>query len=373
MSEWKDCKFGDVIQLGNGKERPKTVGNISIYGGNGILGYCNKSNYKDGTIIIGRVGAYCGSIYYEDNPIWVSDNALAAKPKNGFSIEFLYYYLINLKLNNFAEGSSHPLVTQTLLNSIDIKITHNEPEQRAIANILCSLDDKIKLLHRQNATLEAMAETLFRQWLVEEAKEEWEEVRLGDLIEIKGGFSYKGELIGSGDSLLLGMGCVSFDERFLIKGARQYSGDCHEKHLVKPGDLVIATRQQSDNLPILGFPALIPKDFEGKKVIVGANLYKVKNNSELNNYFLYKLLRGIEYRNHILASSKGSTVRMITKDAIESFKFYMPTKKLINQYQSIVTPLNLKLIAISNQIRTLTALRDTLLPKLMSGELRVEM
>ena len=161
---------GNIINFGNGKARPKTEWNIPIYGGNGILGFCDQSNCKDETIIIGRVGAYCGSVFYENKPIWISDNALSAKPKNSNNAKFLYYFLKTLGLNQLAEGSSHPLVTHTLLNSIDIEIPENESEQRAIASVLSSLDDKIDLLHRQNKTLEAIAEILFRQWFVEEAR-----------------------------------------------------------------------------------------------------------------------------------------------------------------------------------------------------------
>src|SRR5690606_2939889 len=172
MSQWKWVKLGDIIRFGNGKERPRTHGSFPVFGGNGILGYCDRSNYENETIIIGRVGAYCGSVYYEQRPIWVSDNALAAKSKGDAYPKFLYYLLKYLNLNDYAEGSGHPLVTQSLLNSIQTRIPQNIEEQKSIASILSSLDDKIDLLHRQNATLEAMAETLFRQWFVEEAKED---------------------------------------------------------------------------------------------------------------------------------------------------------------------------------------------------------
>jgi len=121
----KRCFLGDVIKFGNGEARPNSDGNYPIYGGNGILGYTSETNYNGETIIIGRVGAYCGSVYYENKPIWISDNALAAKSKNFNDTKYLYYFLLNLQLNLFAEGSSHPLVTQTLLHSIDIEISDN--------------------------------------------------------------------------------------------------------------------------------------------------------------------------------------------------------------------------------------------------------
>ena len=153
---------------------------------------------------------------------------------------------------------------------------------------------------------------------------EWKETKLGDLIKIKSGFSYKGEFIGKGDSFLLGMGCVSFNKRFLNSGARKYSGTFSDSFTAKPGDIVLATRQQSDNLPILGLPAILPIEFKDKKVVVGTNLYRVENHSEISNDFLFWLLKSPEYQRHILASAKGTTVKMITKDAVESFRFNCP-------------------------------------------------
>lgn len=184
MGEWKEYKLGDIISLGNGKVRPKDIGDIPVYGGNGILGYCNSSNYDGEIIVIGRVGAYCGSVYYENRPIWISDNALAAKSKKEYSTKFIYYLLKKLRLNDYAEGSSHPLITQNLLNAIDVLFIDDIEEQKSIASILSSLDDKIDLLYQENKTLEAMAETLFRKWFIEEVRHE---VSLGDVVETTSG------------------------------------------------------------------------------------------------------------------------------------------------------------------------------------------
>ena len=121
---WERGRLGDIASFFNGKSRPNEIknGSIPIYGGNGILGSTDRSNYSGMSIIIGRVGAYCGSLYLENKEIWVSDNALLSRPKNSNYIYFLFYLLKSLDLNSMAEGSSHPLLTQTLLNSIDIII-----------------------------------------------------------------------------------------------------------------------------------------------------------------------------------------------------------------------------------------------------------
>ena len=91
--------------------------------------------------------------------------------------------------------------------------------------------------------------------------EQWKEYKLSDILSIVSGFAYKGEYLGKGESLLLGMGCVSYSELFLEKGMRPYAGEFPERYSVEAGDIVLATRQQSDNLPILGMPAIVPQKF----------------------------------------------------------------------------------------------------------------
>jgi len=188
----------------------------------------------------------------------------------------------------------------------------------------------------------------------------WSKIKLGDVITIKGGFSYKGSYIGSGSSLLLGMGCVSNNQRFLKTGARLYSGECSSTHLASPGEIVIATRQQSDNMPILGFPAIIPKDFSGKTIIVGTNLYKVVNTSNVKNNFLYWLLKSPSYQAHILACSKGTTVRMITKDAIESFEFFCPPSSEQDAICELLDALDSKIELLRRNSRTLETMAESL-------------
>ena len=157
--------------------------------------------------------------------------------------------------------------------------------------------------------------------------EEWKEYRLGDIISISSGLAYKGEHLGKGDSFLLGMGCVSYTEQFLEKGMRKYDGAYDERYSLKAGDIVLATRQQSDNLPILGMPAIIPQKFHNQKMVFGTNLYKVNLNSpDFSNSFLYWLLKTPNYIHHIKSCQTGTTVRMITKANIEDYTFFCPEK-----------------------------------------------
>jgi len=366
MSEWKECKLEEVINLGNGKVRPKTEGLIPVYGGNGILGYCDQFNYKDETIVIGRVGAYCGSVCYENKPIWVSDNALAAKPKENNNPKFLFYFLQNLGLNQFAEGSSHPLVTQTLLNSIDIEIPKKELEQKAIASVLSSLDDKIDLLHRQNKTLEAMAETLFRQWFVEEA--EWNS-NLSEYIKVQGGYAFKSKdfretgFAGIIKITNISMGFVDIVNTQFVDEAIVQNLD-ESKFKIHSGDFLIAmTGAEIGKIGIV--------EQTKKSVWVNQRVGKLIAKVSYGDIIGYLALKSIDGQDHIINTCSGSAQENISSTGIEEMRFASYKKEISDNFGKEVKPLFDKIVFNLSQIRTLEKLRDTLLPKLMSGEVRV--
>ena len=143
MTEYVTVTLSDVLFFANGKKRPESIGCIPIYGGNGVLSFCGASNVQN-CIVIGRVGAYCGSVFYEKSKCWVSDNAIAAQNKENNDIQFCYYLLKSLNLNKRHIGTSQPLLTQEILNKIKVKIP-NLTTQQKIAEVLSSLDDKIEL------------------------------------------------------------------------------------------------------------------------------------------------------------------------------------------------------------------------------------
>src|SRR5690554_1813346 len=166
--KWAETRVGDLLSFANGRSSPERADGLPypVYGSNGIIGYASEANSDPGTIIIGRVGSYCGSLYQSPQKCWVTDNAIRAAAKNGNDPRFLYYLLGTLALNSRRAGSGQPLLNQDILSSIPTSAP--EPtEQRAIAHILGTLDDKIELNRRRNQTLEAMARTLFKDWFVD--------------------------------------------------------------------------------------------------------------------------------------------------------------------------------------------------------------
>lgn len=242
-------------------------------------------------------------------------------------------------------------------------------KQRKIVKEYNTIVNRIKLNEAINQKLEETCQGVFNSCFQPSGEREMDLVRLGDLIEIKGGFSYHSSGLGKGNAYLLGMGCISFSSRFLENGMRQYSNVYPEKHLVKPGDIVIATRQQSENMPILGYPAMIPPDLKDNELIAAANLYRVEYKSDLSNVILYQLLRSSDYLEHIRLNTKGTTVGMITKDAVEDFYFRMPSTELITKLHKDLSSIVNLIFVKREEIKKLIEMRDLLLSKMTKTEI----
>ena len=140
------------LEFKNGKKKPSTKGQIPIYGGNGILDYTDQSNYDNENLIVGRVGAYCGCVYSHYGRCWVSDNAIVGKVLDGNDFYYCYYLLKRLNLNARHVGSGQPLMTQEILNSIEVNLPDYDT-QKKIGKILKNIDDKIELNNEINNNL----------------------------------------------------------------------------------------------------------------------------------------------------------------------------------------------------------------------------
>ena len=149
----------EIIDFKNGKKKPSSEGSVPIYGGNGILGYTDQNNQDEESLIIGRVGAYCGCVYSHYGKCWISDNAIVGKVKEGNDFYYCYYLLKRLNLNSRHVGSGQPLMTQEILNNIEINICDYETQCK-IGKILKNIDDKIKINNEINNNLYEISKQL---------------------------------------------------------------------------------------------------------------------------------------------------------------------------------------------------------------------
>ncbi|MBC7417831.1 MAG: restriction endonuclease subunit S, partial [Pedobacter sp.] len=237
-------------------------------------------------------------------------------------------------------GTSIPHISQGQIADFEILAPSYE-EQKAIASVLSSLDNKIDLLLRQNQTLEAMAETLFRQWFIEEAEESWEKGKIGDLFTLQRGFDLPSQ------NRTLG--------KYPIISASGLNG-YHEEYKIKaPG---VTTGRSG----LIGKVFYVWDDFWPLNTSLFVSKFKI--GTPVFTYFLLKTL-DLEVLN------AGSAVPSLNRNDVHSIDTKIPTQDKIKKYEDYVKPLFTKLNDNHTQIQTITQLRDTLLPKLMSGEVRV--
>jgi type I restriction enzyme S subunit len=369
VSEWKECKLGEVIFSNvssiTASYPHKTIkyldtGSITC----GKLDLFQEISLQDAPSRAKRLVKNGSIVYSTVRPIQRHYGYIINPPENlvvstGFSVIdtqpdladplFIYHLLASKDvvemLDTIAEGSTsaYPSLKPSDIENLDILLPPL-PEQKAIAAVLSSLDDKIDLLHRQNKTLETMAETLFRQWFVEEADEGWEEGKLGDLIELIYGKALKDELrTGSGYPVVGSSGIVGYHSDYLVNG---------------PG-IVIGRKGTLGKVVYLN-DCFYPID----------TTYYVKSKNESSELFYeYFLLKTIAFED----MNSDSAVPGLNRDIALSAELKIPPRHLILAFNSKSKSMMDKKELNNNQIRTLESLRDTLIPKLMSGEVRVQL
>ncbi|MBU3968585.1 MAG: restriction endonuclease subunit S [Euryarchaeota archaeon] len=361
MSEWKEYKWGDLATLEYGKgliDYQRENGKYPVYGTNGKIGTSDVFLCPYPGIVIGRKGAYRG-VHFSNTPFYVIDTAFYLNPKVAdLDMKFAYYQLLTVDINYMDSGSAIPSTSREDFYDLDIMLPPL-PEQHSIASILSSLDDKIDLLHRQNKTLEALAQTLFRQWFMEEAEGGWEERPLSSIA-----------------NFLNGLACQKFppkneiDKLPVLKIKELSSGisessdwaatEVSPEYIVQGGDVIFAWSA-----------SLMVKVWDGEKCVLNQHLFKVTS-SEFPKWFYlawckYHLAEFIS-----ISLSHATTMGHIKRGDLDAVMVLVPSDNEISAMSEKMTPLLDKQIVNARQIRTLTRLRDTLLPKLMSGEVRIE-
>ena len=359
-------KLGDVIDFKNGKSVKKSDGIIPIYGGNGILGYTDKSNFSH-TIVVGRVGAYCGSIHVEDNSCWVSDNAIAGVPKEGQDLTYLYYVLKSLNLNSKQIGSSQPLITQSMLKDMVVDIEIDIEKQKKIANSISIIDQKIQINNQINQELEAMAKTIYDYWFVQFDFPD----QNGKPYKSSGGkMVYHPELKRE---IPEGWGVARLDQLQIATGKRDANFGTEN------GKYDFWT---TANSPIKADEF----SFEGKAILIAGNgnfyvnftdgkfeayqrTYVIQSEDENMLIFMYMAcLQSVE---KLRKGSNGSIIKYITIGDVNNIASPY-NKKVVDEFVRIYSPLIDLISKNKRQNQELTKLRDWLLPMLMNGQVKVE-
>lgn len=339
-----ECKLGEVVDFKNGKRKPMTSGNIPIYGGNGILGYTDKYNAFNNSIIIGRVGAYCGCVYKCEHECWVSDNAIVGKVRENYDYMYVYYLMKTLNINEFHVGSGQPLMTQNILNNIIVDIPCYD-EQIKVGRILNKLDKKIELNIQINAKLHEIGLSLVKKYMNQVTSE----IELNRVINF---------IKGKKPNKICRHKIENYKKYLTIaclNGQEQNYADTYKMIISNKDLLMVMDGASSGDI------------YYSDSGVVGSTLAKVDiiDDNYGKGYIYFCIKR---YANLIKSKNTGSAIPHTDKTFVGNI---LIPEIDINKQKKFDILLN-KIQQMQKENEILIQLRNTVLPKLMNGEIELE-
>ena len=328
---------------------------------------------------------------------------------------YLRYLLVTpemqtLLLSWAGSGGTRNALTKDMIESLEIPLPPL-PEQRAIAHVLGTLDDKIELNRRINETLVEMARALFKSWFVDfdpvrakmegrwlrgeslpglpadlynlfpdrmvpselgEIPEGWEVKSLEKCIDVERGLSYKGSGLSTSGIPMHNLNSIYEGGGYKNDGIKHYKGDYQTRHLTRPGDLLVANTEQGHDRLLIGYAAIVPEQY-GDSGLFSHHIYKVspKDASTITSDFLCQLLNSHAMHETVSGYATGTTVNMLPVDALRIPSIAVPHTELMTRYSRVAEEVRTRQDRSLAESRALAAQREALLPKLVSGEVRV--
>ena len=393
FSEWKNCKLGEIINFRRGHDLPKTKmvdGDYPVVGSNGVIGYHNEYKSMNPCITVGRSGNV-GNPHIVRKKCWAHNTTLYIDNFKGNDPEFIYYMLFILRLFNYRGGSAVPTLNRNHIHPIDVNLPASIKEQKAIANILSTLDEKIEVNSKINKTLENIAQAIFKQWFVdfefpnENGKpyksgggkmieselglipEGWEVKSIGDISEIQNGFAFKApEYTEKGIKVLRTLNISSngyFENKNLVFLPDEYLTDKFSKYIFKEFDIALVMVGAS-----IGKIGMVLSNTSD--ALQNQNMWRFRSKKDnVNQIYLYYLVQ--QAQKISVNWSTGSAREFYRKDSFSKVKILVSSMELLEVFKQLVKPFFNKISKLVCENESLVELRDALLPKLMSGEIRV--
>lgn len=406
MSEWKDYYLNEVYEFASGLSK----GRDQFGFGYGFLSYknifdnyfvpqnlnslVNSSEKERNSCSIKRGDVFLTRTSETDNELGISSVALKDYPDatfNGFTKrlrlkgdvvvlpEFAGFYFRSPKFRALISGMSSMTTRASLNNDMLSSLIISLPtieSQSKIAELLMSLHQKIDLLYRQNKTLEQLAEILFRQLFVEEADESWEITKLGEIAVIQNGYAFSSKdyiPFEEGHLEVLKMGHIAVGGGLRANPKKDFVAreEKLKKWTLNKNDIIMGMTDMKDNVVILGVPAMIDKS---NKYVLNqrvARIYLESNKKLINSYLLYIQLNNKDFIANLQSKANSGVQVNLSTESIKDCDILIPPIELQRKKGCTIENLYIKKENNSVQIKLLAQLRDLLLPKLMSGEIRL--
>ena len=384
FNKWQTYKLEQVLEVKYGKDhKALSDGDIPVYGSGGIMRYADKALYQDTSILIPRKGTL-NNLFFLDIPFWTVDTMFyTILNRELIDPKFLFYKLTTFNYSEMNVGTAVPSMTVQVLNELEITIPE-KPIQERISFILSSIDDKIENNLSTNQTLEEIARTLIKEWFVNfnypnadgnlkhsefgEIPESWRINGIGEICYVQNGYAFKskdfqelGE-VGIIKIKNISGNVVDIQNTDFVDASVVSSLD--KKFKIESGSLLIAMTGAE-----VGKIGLVP--LTEKNLWLNQRVGMFQEKIAYGNLFMYLLLSTDTYQTAIQNSALGSAQPNISASAIESIRAIIPPAELIELFGRIVQPMFEKILDNLAENETLKTTRDSLLPKLMSGEIEV--
>jgi type I restriction enzyme S subunit len=390
---WQATKWGRLATLEYGRslrdyEPERSVQKpYRVFGTNGPIGWHSAPLYSEPSIVVGRKGAYRG-IHFSANPFFVIDTAFYLRPTTEFEIRWAYYQLKNFDINKLDSGSAIPSTSRDAFYEIPVAL----PPlliQRRIAGILSAYDDLIENCQRRIRILEDMARGLYREWfvnfrfpgaeavpLVESAlgaiPQGWEVCRVGGVTTVFRGRSYRTtDLAEEGGLPFVNLKCLDRDGGFRRSGLKRYVGDFKADNIVRPGDIVMAVTDMTQDRRIVARAAWIPT-LNAAHGVLSMDLVRIEPAPTVPKHYLYAFLRFSGFADEVKQHANGANVLHLSPDRIRDYSFARPSPELMERFGNAYAPMLALTDGLENAVENLRRTRDLLLPRLLSGQISVE-
>lgn len=406
--EWVETTLGDVVELKRGYDLPKrdrTKGFFPLVSSSGVTDCHSQAKVKGPGVVTGRYGTL-GQVFYVAEDFWPLNTTLYVRDFKGNDPRFISYFLTGVNYLAYSDKAAVPGLNRNHLHQAAVRFPQDIREQLAIARILGTLDDKIDLNRQMSETLEAMARALFKSWFVDfgpvRAKAErqdtglpreiaelfpdrlvdselgnipdgWEVESLGDVAEAVKGRSYKSAELAESTTALVTLKSFARGGGYRPDGLKAFTGTFRPEQVVRPGELIVACTDVTQAAEVIGRPAIVQPDSRYSTLVASLDALIVRPTcGSIGRAFLYFLMRTDPFVDHTFAHTTGTTVLHLAKNAVPSFSFVCPPSELVGAFESIARPALERVRLIGEEAGSLISLRDALLPKLISGELRVK-
>jgi type I restriction enzyme S subunit len=309
-------------------------------------------------------------------PARVNQHVSIVRPRpEALDPKYLRYLLVGpamqLRLHALSTaGATRRALTKTMIERLEIYVPPLTV-QRSAGGLLGALDDKTELNRRIAAMANELAHAIFRSCYRSDHPDLPREP-LGEHVEVARGLSYTGAGLTDAGMPLHNLNSVYEGGGYKRDGIKHYTGDYQERHLIEPGDVVVATVEQGFDELLIAFPARIPRSF-GELGLFSQDLFRLRpvEGSSLSPAFIYLSLLAGRLHEEVAGYANGTTVNRIPMEALQKPRFAVPSRELVKEIDALVTPLFDRAESAEDESKTLAKLRDTLLPKLISGEIRL--